>query len=319
MRALQAVDEIVDDLVKRLDEAGILDETYIFFSTDNGYHIGQHRLQPGKQCAFEEDVNVPFIVRGPGIARGKTTDIVTSHTDLAPTFLALANGHVRDDFDGSAIPVTQLDSEITAQPWKNEHVNVESWGIIMSEGKHGAVLYPNHTYKALRVIGDGYNLLYTVWCSGEHELYDLTMDPYEASNIHPDATRASKLPPANIVLDSSRPHRADQQVLYTSDVVPSGSTIANSANALSVPKVLHRLDALLMVLKTCRGRECTHPWEMLHPKGDVHDLKDAADPIYDHFYEHEQQRVKFDKCEKGYILESEGPLHIKPYLEGIGG
>lgn len=35
------------------------------------------------------------------------------------------------------------------------------------------VLYPNHTYKALRIESNDYSLLYTVWCSGEHELYDM--------------------------------------------------------------------------------------------------------------------------------------------------
>lgn len=173
LRALQAVDEIVEEVVKRLDEAGVLEETYIFFSTDNGYHIGQHRLQPGKQCAFEEDINIPFMVRGPGVPKGQTTDIVSSHTDLAPTFLRLAGGKLRDDFDGSVIPLTG--AELEADKTRSEHVNVESWGIIMSEGKHGAVLYPNHTYKALRVIGESYNYLYTVWCTGEHELYDLVV------------------------------------------------------------------------------------------------------------------------------------------------
>jgi arylsulfatase A-like enzyme len=176
LRALQAVDEMVDSLVKRLDDAGILDNTYIFYSSDNGYTIGQHRRQPGKQCAFEQDINVPLIVRGPNIPGGTETSIVTSHTDLAPTFLQIAGAWAPDGFelDGQAIP---LISEVAAKIgvlgsiWRQEHVNVEMWGIIMSEGKYGMVLYPNHTYKALRIESSDYSLLYTVWCSGGHELY----------------------------------------------------------------------------------------------------------------------------------------------------
>ena len=174
LRALQSVDEIVDEVVARLDRAGVLEDTYIVYSTDNGYHIGQHRLQPGKQCAYEEDINIPLIIRGPGVAAGALTDIVTSHTDLAPTFMALAGAKARDDLDGAAIPLTSSEL-LSAKGHRQEHVNVEMWGIIMSEGDYGSVLYPNHTYKALRVVGDDYNLLYTVWCSGEHELYDLTV------------------------------------------------------------------------------------------------------------------------------------------------
>lgn len=50
LRALQSVDELVDKLISRLESHGILENTYIIYTTDNGYHIGQHRLQPAKQC-----------------------------------------------------------------------------------------------------------------------------------------------------------------------------------------------------------------------------------------------------------------------------
>ncbi|KAF2169704.1 hypothetical protein M409DRAFT_64747 [Zasmidium cellare ATCC 36951] len=313
LRALQAVDEIVEELVDRLDKAGVLEETYIFFSTDNGYHIGQHRLQPGKQCAFEEDINIPLMVRGPGIPKGQLTDVVSSHTDLAPTFLRLAGGELRDDFDGSVIPLSE--NELNGDETKNEHVNVESWGIIMSEGKHGAVLYPNHTYKALRVIGDSYNYLYTVWCTGEHELYDLLTDPYETTNLLPQNH------------PSSNTESLDHPT-YHSDTTPPGLTIQTHPNDPAHPSppiprplksITHRLDALLMVLKTCKASACTHPWNVLHPKGDVTNLKGALDPRFDEFYELQQERVRFERCEKGYILESEGPVDVRPYLEGIGG
>jgi arylsulfatase A-like enzyme len=166
------VDEIIDGVVKRLDDYGILDNTYIFYSSDNGYHIGQHRLQPGKECGFEEDINVPLIVRGPSVPKGEISDIVTTHTDLAPTFLSLVNGKLRADFDGAIIPldVAGLDEAKVA---RHEHVNVEYWGFALSEGDYGQRWFDNNTYKALRVIGKGYNLYYSVWCSGEHQLYDL--------------------------------------------------------------------------------------------------------------------------------------------------
>lgn len=52
LRALQAVDEMVSELVKTLEDAGQLDNTYIFYSTDNGYHISQHQMNPGKECGY---------------------------------------------------------------------------------------------------------------------------------------------------------------------------------------------------------------------------------------------------------------------------
>lgn len=57
LRALQAVDEMLDSIVKQLDEAGVLEDTYIFYSTDNGYHISQHRMGPGKECGFGTSSN----------------------------------------------------------------------------------------------------------------------------------------------------------------------------------------------------------------------------------------------------------------------
>lgn len=117
---------MVDQLMARLEQYNLLDNTYIFYTTDNGYHVGQHRLQPGKSCGYEEDINVPLVVRGPGIARNMTTDIVTSHTDLAPTILKIFGIPMREEFDGSAIPLTPEDiSEIATG---REHVNVEFWG-----------------------------------------------------------------------------------------------------------------------------------------------------------------------------------------------
>jgi N-acetylglucosamine-6-sulfatase len=107
LQALQAVDEIVGGLVTRLYDAGILDNTYIIYSTDNGFHISQHRLPPGKTCGYEGDINIPLIIRGPGVQKGLTADIVTAHTDLAPTFLKLAGSPPCPDFDGTAIPLTK--------------------------------------------------------------------------------------------------------------------------------------------------------------------------------------------------------------------
>ncbi|KAK8212924.1 hypothetical protein M8818_003089 [Zalaria obscura] len=294
LQALQAVDEIVEQVITRLDKAGILDNTYVFYSSDNGYHIGQHRLQPGKECGFEEDINVPLIVRGPGVAKGQVSDMVTSHTDLAPTFLSLAGGRIRDDFDGAAIPITSTQL-LEAKETRREHVNIEYWGFALGEGDFGAGFKWNNTYKGLRLIGDDYNFYYSVWCSGEHELYDLNNDPHELHNLY--TTNHSH--PFHFTTTVSR--------------VPSGSPPTNLYHLLS------RLDSLVLVLKTCKGRSCTHPWETLHPSGDVQTLHDALNKTFDDFYETQQERVQYSKCEKGYIFESEGPSDVKAFpIEVIG-
>lgn len=64
LRALQAVDEMIGKLVEKLEKVGELDNTYIFYSTDNGYHLGQHRMQPGKNCGYGELVFIVCVVYG---------------------------------------------------------------------------------------------------------------------------------------------------------------------------------------------------------------------------------------------------------------
>lgn len=101
----------------------ILDNTYIVYTTDNGYHVGQHRMGPGKTCALEEDINIPFFIRGPGVPKGKVETYPTTHTDIVPTLFSLAGIPLHTDFDGEAIPVHGSRGKE-----KTEHVNVEFWG-----------------------------------------------------------------------------------------------------------------------------------------------------------------------------------------------
>lgn len=170
----------------RLEDNGLLDNTYIFFTSDNGYHVGQHRMVPGKGCPYEEDINVPMMVRGPGVPKGRTVEFVTSHTDIAATLFNLAGIPLREDFDGLPMPLTVPEMQVAKSDPRREHVSVEYWGTNLQEGDIGrvsptgaGVVYGNNTYKAMRVIGDSYNLFYSVWCTNEHELYDMTVsNPY---------------------------------------------------------------------------------------------------------------------------------------------
>jgi N-acetylglucosamine-6-sulfatase len=291
------VDELVDGVVAKLKEHGILDDTYIIYSTDNGYHISQHRLHPGKECGFEEDIHIPLIIRGPGITAGHTSNVVTAHADLSPTILHLAGLDARPDFDGSAIPVTQsalLAVEKSGE--RGEHVNIEFWGLGLPEGKYGFSLDDgkvvgfgeNNTYKALRIISPthGHNLYYSVWCTNEHELYNLTSDPGQLHNLYPHPH-----PSASSSSSSNHPHHHHQQHLK---------------------RLIQRLDALLLITKSCAGVTCRVPWSVLHPKGDVNSLAEALAEDYDAFYADvaETASVRFDKCLLGYIKEAEGPQSL---------
>jgi len=130
LQSLQAIDDLVDAVIERVEELGLLDNTYIIYTTDNGFHIGNHRLPPGKGCAYEEDVNIPFFIRGPGIASNITIEAPTSHTDIVPTLFELAGIPLHDDFDGQPMPVKPEMKHHT----KTEHINIEFWGSNLGEG-----------------------------------------------------------------------------------------------------------------------------------------------------------------------------------------
>ncbi|OQD78142.1 hypothetical protein PENDEC_c001G01799 [Penicillium decumbens] len=286
LRALQAVDDLIERLVDQLEKAGELDNTYIFFSTDNGYHLGQHRLQPGKNCGFETDINVPLVVRGPGIPENQTFDVVTSHTDLAPTFLSIA-GTTREGLDGKAIPTTLQASKADE---KKEHVAIEYWGLAVPEGIYGYASdkdnqvgnsYQNNTYKGVRLISDDYSLYYSVWCTNELEFYNLKDDPHQTVNLAAHPAKHTNYKIANREL----------------------------------PQIIPRLDALMMVLKSCDGDACRYPWRQLHPAGKVNSLAEALAPGFDEFYA-KQPKVSFSACELGYIIASEGPQKFDVYGGG---
>ena len=82
IQSLQAVDDSVANLMRHLQRNGQLDNTYVVFASDNGYHLGQHRMPAGKQTAYDEDIHVPLIVRGPGVPADRTRDEIVGNVDL---------------------------------------------------------------------------------------------------------------------------------------------------------------------------------------------------------------------------------------------
>jgi arylsulfatase A-like enzyme len=84
---------------------GIANNTYVFFSSDNGYHMGDHRLRPGKMTPYETDIHVPLVVWGPGagVPGGKTVDAIAEEIDVAPTFTAIAGHTAPTQSDGQSL------------------------------------------------------------------------------------------------------------------------------------------------------------------------------------------------------------------------
>jgi arylsulfatase A-like enzyme len=89
LRALLSVDRAVESLVETLRSVGELNNTVIVFSSDNGYSLGEHRFV-GKNVLTEEALQVPLLIRGPGIGTGTATDLPVTLVDLPATFTSLA-------------------------------------------------------------------------------------------------------------------------------------------------------------------------------------------------------------------------------------
>ena len=103
VETLQALDDLVERVVNKLRDSGRLGNTYIFFTSDNGWHHGEHRIQKGKKRPYEEDTRVPLLVRGPGVPAGSTTHKLVLNTDFFPTFTDLAGLRTPGYVDGRSL------------------------------------------------------------------------------------------------------------------------------------------------------------------------------------------------------------------------
>ncbi len=172
--SMLGVEDLLRSLVARLTESGELANTYIVFTSDNGYHMGQHRLPHGKRTVYEEDIAVPLMVRGPGVPADSVRRHLVVNNDLAPTFADLAGARAPGADGRSFAPLLTADPP-PVPSWR-KRILVENW---RSPTVDGTSRIPN--FKAVRTR----NMLYARYASGERELYDLREDPYQLRSRNP--------------------------------------------------------------------------------------------------------------------------------------
>ena len=101
--SLLQVDRVIDAVVNKLEAEGVIDDTYIVFSSDHGYHLGQFRIGSSKQHPYETDVRVPLLIRGPNVVAASTPKQITGNIDVAPTLLNLAGISPSPTQDGKTL------------------------------------------------------------------------------------------------------------------------------------------------------------------------------------------------------------------------
>src|SRR5215211_5728463 len=167
LRSLMRVDRFVGKASDLLRRKGEMDDTYFVFYTDNGAHFGQHRFMHGKLQPYEEDVNFPLIVRGPGIPHGVVKPGLVGNHDIAPTLADMAGADIPAFVDGrSFLPLAT--GAVTTWPRT----------AILSERETDDV--PPNRWDMLRMRGK----VYTRREDGvvNKEYYDLAVDPYQLHN-----------------------------------------------------------------------------------------------------------------------------------------
>jgi arylsulfatase A-like enzyme len=182
LASLQAIDDMVASIVEALEAAKVLDNTYVIYSSDNGFHLGEHRLPAGKDFAYEEDIRVPAVVRGPGVPAGHTIGAMVLNSDFAPTFAAIAGVAPPDFVDGrSFLPLF----DDPAQPWRAsfliERRQLENQYVELAErlGMAAHELELSAQFDAIRTP----DWTYVEYGTGERELYDLARDPDQLDNV----------------------------------------------------------------------------------------------------------------------------------------
>jgi N-acetylglucosamine-6-sulfatase len=203
-QAVESVDKLVADVEATLARNHLAKNTYIVFSSDNGYHLGQHQLSRGKQTAFDTDIRVPLIIAGPGVSRGRVVSRVVQNTDLYPTFVRLAGGTPNRSIDGhSLLPL--LHPPRKRPPWRTvaliEHRHVNKQSPNDPDTEDGTKGGNPTSYEALRISAPRLpafkgpvEAVYVQYQDSQHEIeyYNIARDPFERNNIARSLTGAQK-------------------------------------------------------------------------------------------------------------------------------
>ena len=165
------LDDMIGVLLKGLDDLGVAENTYVIFTSDNGFHLGEHSMLFGKEHPYTHDVSLPLYIRGPGIPANTTLLHPTNHLDITATVVELAGATpVGPPLDGKSFA-----GALTAAP-----VPPEQWRTFSFTEHFGNA----NTWWHLRRPLAGDRTEFTHWCGGgDEEVFDMDADPWELRNV----------------------------------------------------------------------------------------------------------------------------------------
>ncbi len=179
--SISFMDAQVGRVVATLDRLGLADNTIIVFTSDHGYHVGEHGLWQ-KQSLFEESARVPLLIVAPGRSKaGAKSESLVSHVDLFPTLADLCGVAKPTNLQGQSLVPVLSDPTTEGRGWALTQVvrggRINRGGASAAIGDDGGRFF-------------GYSLRtqrwrYTEWGDGEagKELYDHDADPKELTNL----------------------------------------------------------------------------------------------------------------------------------------
>jgi len=202
IQSMQSVDDLVEEVIQTLEKNNQLENTYIIFTSDNGFHMGEHNVPSGKGMPYEEDIHVPFLIRGPGIEAKSQISQMILNIDLAPTIVDLTNASQPDFIDGQSFAsFIHTDTDSATEEWRKGFLIEMGYNDAISSNIQTVAFlnsppvsefeYPDSKYDNYLAEVDGgdfrgirtENFVYIEYANGEIELYDLINDPYQLENI----------------------------------------------------------------------------------------------------------------------------------------
>lgn len=171
LRALQAVDEMIEKIVVALAAQGELDNTAIIFLSDNGLSTGAHRFTD-KTAPYADSLEIPLFIRVPGGAKGVTLPHIVANIDIPATIMDWARQPIPPGVEGRSLAPLLGTTPIAQSAWRNDLL-VEYW----DNTNPLITLMP--TYQGLRVENNVESALYVKHDTGEEEFYDGKKDPWQ--------------------------------------------------------------------------------------------------------------------------------------------